>query len=238
MGEKCAGGETVKAIRLHIIAEGQTEERFVKDCLAEYLGRFQVITDVRCVKTGKDRNRVYKGGLTNYQKLKNDIVRWLREDQNSDARFTTMVDFYDLPKDFPGKESFEGLNDPYDKVEAAERAFAADIGDRRFIPYLQLHEFEALVLANPKNLGEEYFDREREIEELEAVLAGFNGNPELINSGRFTAPSKRIKVLIPEYRKVLAGPFLAELEGLSSLREKCRHFNAWIEKLSTLSTLA
>jgi predicted ATPase len=39
------GGRAVRQlIRLHIIAEGQTEERFVKDTLSEYLGQFQIST--------------------------------------------------------------------------------------------------------------------------------------------------------------------------------------------------
>ncbi len=41
-------------IRLHITAEGQTEERFVKDVLAPYLGERGVWVDARCVLTGRN----------------------------------------------------------------------------------------------------------------------------------------------------------------------------------------
>ena len=37
--------------RLHVTAEGQTEERFVKDTLSFHLGQFNISTDVRCVLT-------------------------------------------------------------------------------------------------------------------------------------------------------------------------------------------
>ena len=40
--------------RLHITAEGQTEEYFVKNTLTYYLGDYNISTDVRCVLTSKD----------------------------------------------------------------------------------------------------------------------------------------------------------------------------------------
>lgn len=91
--------------RLHITAEGQTEEYFVKNTLTYYLGDYNISTDVRCVLTSKDKHRrdiIYRGGLVNYDKAKNDIVQWLKEEKNNnDVFFTTMFDLYALPHDFP-----------------------------------------------------------------------------------------------------------------------------------------
>ena len=39
--------------RLHVTAEGPTEERYVNRVLVDHLGGFQVVTDVRSVKTGR-----------------------------------------------------------------------------------------------------------------------------------------------------------------------------------------
>ena len=52
-------------LRLHIIAEGQTEARFVKDVLAPYLGTQMVWADARCVLTSKDRwtGVAHRGGF-------------------------------------------------------------------------------------------------------------------------------------------------------------------------------
>jgi hypothetical protein len=36
-------------IRLHVIAEGQTEEEFVNTVLAEHLGYFNISTSVHCI---------------------------------------------------------------------------------------------------------------------------------------------------------------------------------------------
>ena len=121
-------------IRLHILAEGQTEERFVKDTLSEHLGKFQISTDVRSVYTSKDKNKFYRGGLISYQKAKKDILSWLKEDSNADARFTTMFDLYALPKDFPFYKESKNIMNPYQKVESLEKALKEDINDLRFIP--------------------------------------------------------------------------------------------------------
>ena len=104
--------------------------------------------------------------------------------------------------------------------------------DRRFIPYIQLHEFEALILSNPAKLNHDYLEYERPITELTKSIEGMN--PELINDDPNTAPSKRILSCIPEYNKTVAGVAIAELIGLPILREKCRHFNDWLTQLEEL----
>lgn len=222
-------------IRLNITAEGQTEERFVKDTLAKHLGRFNISTDVRRVLTSKDRFKSYRGGLLSYQKTKRDIETWLKEDDNAEVRFSTMFDLYALPDDFPKFEEAKVISDIYEKVNFLEGAMQEDIGDYRFIPYIQLHEFEALVLANPQNLAYEYLEHESAIENLQTILDQFGGNAELINTGRTTAPSKRILQEIPEYSKVAVGASIAGIDGIEPLKEKCHHFQEWLIKLEQLS---
>ncbi|MCB0613736.1 MAG: DUF4276 family protein [Phaeodactylibacter sp.] len=222
-------------IRLNITAEGQTEERFVKEVLCPHLVAFRVSADVRRVLTSKDKIKSYRGGLLSYGKAKKDIQTWLKEDNSREARFSTMFDLYALPNDFPGFQETQRFRDPYTKVAFLERAIAEDIGDRRFIPYIQLHEFEALVLANPRNLELEYFEHESALLDLEEQLARVDNNPELINEGRETAPSKRIIKLIPEYDKVSVGADIAAINGVEFLKKKCRHFNDWITILENLA---
>ena len=78
-----------------------------------------------------------------------DIRRWMSEDQSVEARFSMMVDLYSLPTDFPGYEDAMKLSDPHEQAAHLEKALANELDDPRFVPYLQVHEFEALVLANP-----------------------------------------------------------------------------------------
>ena len=123
-------------IRLHFVVEGQTEETFVNQTLAPHLAHMSIVSDARCVATSRKDNVKHRGGVNNYEQVKNDIVRWMRGDRNSDARFTTMLDLYALPPSFPGYESASRLQDPRQRVEALESALKEDIGDWRFIPYI------------------------------------------------------------------------------------------------------
>ena len=219
-------------LRLHFVVEGQTEERFANTVLREHFAHREIVTAARCVTTRRRRGATYRGGLVTYQHARNDIRRWAAEDQNRDARFTTMFDLYGLPNDFPGHADAAKAADPYARVDILETALREDIGDRRFIPYVQLHEFEALLFADPQRLDTQFPDRPSEIQRLVATAEQFD-SPELVNDGPTTAPSKRIVAEIPEYkgRKASAGPIVARQIGLPTLQSKCRHFREWLERL-------
>ena len=224
----------MSGIHLHIIAEGQTEQQFVLKVLAPHLAHYHVYADARCILTSKDKHtgRQSRGGLPNYIKAKNDIQRWLKEDSRTNCRFSTMFDFYALPNDFPDFSNAQKKTDPYQKIACLEAALAQDIGDNRFIPYIQLHEFEALILADARKLDWEYFEHEAAIASLVTMVG--DTCPELINDGAETAPSKRILKQIPEYDKVTAGWTVVEQIGLATLRHKCPHFNEWLTGLEQL----
>ena len=223
-------------IRLHIIAEGQTEEAFVKRVLRDYLGMFNIVTDVRCVETSRSSGRIYRGGVIDYGRVKRDIMRWMREDRNSDACFTTMFDLFRLPGDFPRFAEAMKYKNPYERVSEIERAFKENIGDYRFVPYIQLHEFEALILSDPSKFDVEFVDRDKAVRNLVKMCSGF-ASPELIDDGPETAPSKRIIKELPEYkgRKPSAGPRIAREIGIEVLRKKCSHFREWLHKLEALA---
>lgn len=222
-------------IRLNFIVEGQTEEAFVNQILSPYLAGFEVWVQVRCVQTSRSRNIKHRGGIESYGKAKNDINAWIKEDRNSDVRFTTMFDVYGLPTNFPGYKDAKQKSDPYGRVKVLEDALREDISDRRFIPHFQLYEFEALLLSDPQKLDSQ-FDRSTGIRRLVDMVASFD-SPELINDGNNTAPSKRIIGEVPEYErmKVSAAPIVADKIGLPTLRLKCKHFGEWLCRLETLN---
>ena len=224
------------AIRLNFIVEGQTEEAFVKQILEPHLAKLSVWANARCVMTSRKGGIKYRGGISKYAQVKNDINAWIKEDQNPDARFTTMIDLYGLPTDFPGYEDAQRKNDPYERVKSLENSLKKDISDSRFVPYFQLYEFEALLLSDPQKLDTQFFDRGAGIEKLIRIVSEFD-SPELINDDSKTAPSKRIINEIPEYEKMKAsaGPIVTGKIGLPSLRLKCMHFNQWLESLEALT---
>ena len=187
---------------------------------------------MRCVETSRKHGRKHRGGGGSYELARNDITRWLKEDGNPDARFTTMFDLYALPWDFPGYETAGQVTDPRQRVASLEAALKDDIDDWRFIPYLQLHEFEALLLADPQKMEVQFPASGDGIRKLVETASLFE-SPELIDDGRDTAPSKRISHTIPEYygRKASVGPLVAGYIGLAALRSKCEHFGEWLNRL-------
>lgn len=221
--------------RVHAVVEGQTEEVFVKRVLAPRLGEIDVFIDARSVETSRQRTKVYRGGVLDYRRLKGDLLRWMGEDDHSDCYFTTMIDLYRLPPDFPRYEDSRRQADPYARVALLEEAFHVDLGHARFIPYLQLHEFEALLLADPRAFDLEFSEHRGAIDSL-VNLAGDYESPDLINEGPESAPSKRIIAKLPPYegRKVSAGPVIAERIGLDNLRQRCRHFHEWLVRMESL----
>jgi Domain of unknown function (DUF4276) len=222
--------------RLHLTVEGQTEQRFARRVLSPYLANEKVyLQRIELAAHAKKKGQVHRGGLSRYLPFRNDVVRRLQEDKSDDVFLSTMIDLYALPGDFPGRAECKMEQDPYCRVEKLEQALTADIGDPRFIPYIQLHEFEAVLLTDADKFAMYYARFEHQIEQLKVLAAGAP-SPELIDDGEQTAPSKRIAALIPPYsvEKPTAGPIIAAAIGLATIREKCPHFDAWLGKLETL----
>ena len=213
---------------------GPTELRFVKDVLFKHLQPYNIFCEHRSVLTSKEYHK--RGGITTYAKARKDIQQWISSENSSDRRFSTMFDYYALPNDFPGYSDAQKLLNPYDKVKCIEKAFAEDINDNRFIPYIQLHEFEALLFSNLDILLLEYEDKSKEIATLKEELSQspYNNNPELIDDKKATSPSHRIMSQIPEYQKVSSGSLITDLISINVLRSKCCHFNEWLTQLEKL----
>lgn len=212
-----------------VLVEGQTEERFVKDILIPALAGREVhviptIISTKVVKSGAD----YKGGVTSYAQVKKEVQNLLKDTNASVV--TTMIDFYGLPADFP---TWNTQAECYSNVEAAEEAFRLDIGDRRFIPYFQLHEFEGLLFSAPAEIASALGLSQAQTRTLESVRASFQ-SPEEINHGPATHPARRLLDLNPAYSKVPYGTLIAGRAGLVQIRENCPHFNQWLERLSSL----
>ncbi len=224
-------------IRLNMTVEGQTEQAFASQILVPHLAPFQVyLAKPRCTgASARRRGWIPKGGMFNKFAPSLETMKWwLLEDKNLDVRFTMMVDFYDLPSDFPGYDDAMKLADPYDKVQALEAALAAEMDDERFIPYLQLHEFEALVLSQPELVGVLFDDSDKATAELVEVCQQFR-SPEHINQGRETHPKAQVTRFFPDYQQNVDGPLLAQDIGLQVMREACPHFGRWLTMLEQLA---
>lgn len=229
-------------LRLLVHVEGQTEESFVNDILADHLlSSGYMSVSARIVGNARQRDR--RGGIKGWDSVRKDIIRHLKDDRNSFA--TTMVDYYALPQSgdraWPGRAQANDM--PFaQKARAVESSLLQDIashmgGDfdqRRFIPFVVMHEFEGLLFSDcdafAKGVGHSSLATS-----LQAVRDQFD-SPEEINDSPQTAPSKRIEALIPGYEKPLFGTLGALSIGLQKIRIACPHFHDWLTDLENIGS--
>jgi len=230
MGKKYSSGQACMKF-IHILVEGFTEETFVRGVLNPYFSQKSIrltpiVVSTKRIKSG----RKFKGGVSNYRKIKKDVMRLLHD--SSVIAVTTMFDFYGIPDDFPGKTSMS--NDEGKKnVKYLERSFSQDINNSKFIPFLTLHEFETFVFTSP-----EEFDKvfpgckiSSKIEDIKRVFR----TPEDIDEGVTTHPFARIKDIIPSYQKQLHGSLITKRTGIAKIIRECPHFAEWMDKIGNFN---
>jgi hypothetical protein len=209
--------------RVHVFCEGQTEDVFIREVLAPHFHRLDIWMNSIIVRTGP-RGR---GGVTSYGKIRWQINQKCREDAS--AWVTTMLDFYGLPKDFPGLTS---KGSSLERAEAVVTAFQQDIGHRNFVANLVVHEFEGLLFSAPDAFGA-WFDAGDVVQKVAAVRGAFK-TPEHIDDGPTSAPSKRILKICANYDKVAHGSLIALDIGLDAIRRECPLFDAWVKRLEAI----
>lgn len=209
---------------LNILVEGQTEKEFVTNLMCPYLFDKFGISNVRPITI--ETSPGFKGGDVRYEaRYKKNVQRILRGKE--DLLVTSLIDFYKLRNDFPNYEESKKLNNVVDRAKLIEDGCYKDLEDSRFIPYIQLHEFEGLLFSDNKGFDLIPDISETNKKELINIVQNFP-NPELINEGIETAPSKRLLKLIPGYQKVLYGNMIALEIGFENILNKCPRFKSWI----------
>ncbi|WP_434571958.1 DUF4276 family protein [Pseudomonas sp. Z3-8] len=219
-------------IRIHVICEGQTEEMFINEVLAPAFHHMNIyLVPALIGKPG------HKGGNFRFERLLTDVEKRLLGDRQ--AYCTTFFDFYGLPEAFPGKKEASNKETMDAKadclLEAMTDKLRQKLGDevmRRFIPYVQMYEFEGLLFSCPTRLAQGINQPA-----LEAKLLRIRNDfdtPEAINNSPLTAPSKRLQNLYEGYDKPLHGSLAAIEIGLPVIRSQCSRFNTWIKCMESL----
>jgi hypothetical protein len=216
--------------RLFIYVEGMTEEIFVERMLRHHLINFGIKVEAPLAAKKDLAPDGPRGGFTNWPAMEADLRDWFNmhpDTPNATARFTTFLDLYAMPAEVPG---FLGraMAITEGDVTTIELAIAKQFQDQRFFPYLQRHEFEALLLSDPASLARIFPDCASEIAAMQAAIAGMQ--PEEINHGRQTHPAARINAAIPNYYKLKASNayWVASEIGLDTMRKACPRFDAWL----------
>ena len=234
--------------RLFIQVEGPTEEDFVNEVLRPHLVAHHQYHSVDARILGNSRLREKRGGIRGWPVVKKEIVERLKNDRG--VFITMLVDYYALPAGaltdggWPGRAAAATL--PFaKKALSVERGLAADIASelpeprdhRRFIAFIVMHEFEALLFSDPVAMARGFNHAEAAPDF--AAIAGQFPTPEEINDSPLTAPSKRIIKVFDDrgydrYEKPLLGNLAALEITLPVIRDKCPLFGAWLSKLEKL----
>jgi hypothetical protein len=221
--------------RVLILVEGPTEQAIVDEVFKPVLAVNGVYLYPRVV--GKPG---HKGG-NKFVTVKRELRNLLGQEPNSTV--TMLFDYYGLTDDWPGKTDAKG-KDPVEAPKIVEQAIAvvmqADLDNSynptRFIPYIQMHEIEALLFAGPKEMAQ-VFGNPGLAARFEKIVRDCGGC-ENINDKPDTAPSKRIRKLYPNYRKgsgVNAHAYrIAQHIGVERIRQQCPHFDEWMTKLEQI----
>lgn len=218
--------------RIVIIVEGDTEEAFVNTMLQPYFINRNIV--VSCFKI-----KHTKGGLTKYAHFKKDIIKIVYE---TNAVITSLIDFYALPNDFPKYAEATPIVNKTDRLQFLENAIKENIEQTQgkafphLFPYIQLHEFEALVFSSIVGIQALFEEDEADITQLKAVINGHD-SPEDINDSPATAPSKRLLNLISGYNKIVDGVLILDEIGLPEIIEKCPRFSWWLNELERRASL-
>jgi hypothetical protein len=221
---------------LVILVEGETEQAFVRDQLGAHLAMHNI--SAWAVLPGRRRKH---GGVKKWELARQDIIRSLKEGRYC----STMFDYYAMPADWPGRG--ESARKPWnERASMVESELHADITAGMggsfdpgfFVPYVQLHEFEALAFADAGVLAAVLAPigkiSPRRLEGLFADILNEAGHPEAINDGYETCPSRRISAIIPAYKKRALGPIVTNRIGIEVLRSRCTHFGEWLTRLESL----
>ena len=230
--------------RLLVEVEGETEENFVNYVLSVHLLAVGY-TAVNARLLGNARSRKGRGGIKNWDVVRKSILNHLKGDRG--IIVTTMVDYYGLPESWPGHATAStGQKSVSERASVLEKALSDDISSalqsfdpRRFVPYVVMHEFEALLFSDPDKFAQSIGQHAQKVDlpylscKFRAIRSEFP-TPENIDDSPETHPSKRISEFVPRYQKPLMGVDAAKEIGLDAIRNECPVFRRWLENLESL----
>ena len=223
-------------LKVYVVVEGYTERAVIQQVFAPHLANQGILLFPRIIgKPGK------KGGDCKFQRVLPEICNLIL--QENDTFVTTFFDYYALPTDWPNREESRQLSSFQQKAETIETGLKeAVLGEFkkldpiRFIPYIQMHELEALLFADCKVMGDILGCGEFSFQK---ILDDHEGECEAINDSKTTAPSKRIMEIVPFYKKGSSvnahGWRILKQIGMQKIRKQCIRFNDWVHKLELLA---
>ena len=221
-------------VSIHVLAEGITEKKFIESILTPYLANKNIFMTVSVIdKPGE------KGGDVKFTRTIREIGNFLK--QRNERYVTTFIDYYGI-KEWPGTDKVSANMRPLEKADHINTSTLYEVNEQlalfrsneRFIPFIAIHEFEALLFSEPQILASK-LNVDKSV--IDAIITECR-EPENINNSPQTAPSKRLNFLTDErFRKTTTGIIIAKEIGVERIRDKCPVFNQWLAKIENLQPI-
>lgn len=218
-------------IKLAILCEGPTELRVVNTLLApHFLCRGVEVTPILWGGGG---------GSIGWERFQSDV----KDAFVSHDVVSTFADLVKISHPMQERSRCREASNPYDAAARLEKAMQDSVEElrfkKRFIPFVMIHEVEALVFVSPGVIQSNPNKRDK----VQALTNSMRDNPgkwpdcpEEINGGEATHPSKRLESHFGNWTKPSDTVKAVQAIGLAACREKCPHFHAWVTQLESLST--
>jgi Domain of unknown function (DUF4276) len=227
----------LKAIEVYIIAEGPSEELFIKRVIAPSFQNLSIYLKPLTLETSLNAS----GGALNFDRLKRNARNILAA--HPKAYLTTLIDLYALPTDFPSFLHAQKLPSAREKASFLATQLDSELIEHtncraeRILTHIQPYEFEGLFFSNPQALSQTVPEWHVYRQKLQGVRDQFE-TPEHINNSIETKPSKRLEdLLTPRYKKTRHAALIGQKIGLSAIEKECPHFAAWLQQLRDLKPL-
>ena len=219
-------------IEVIAIVEGKTEQIFIEKILCRYLARKNI--GMRATQISKPGQ---KGGDIRFSRMQHDLGVHLK--QRPETYVTTFFDYYGI-KEWPNLDRIPAHASAANIAQIINESgksqiislFSEQGAERRFVPFVAVHEFEALLFSDSRILAEQLNVTEDKI----ANVLSECGSPEEINNNPNTAPSKRLDIWAPnkKFLKITMGITIAKQIGVDKMREACPPFNQWLSVFEQL----
>ncbi len=193
-----------KPVNVSVVCEGETEIEIIKVLNKKYFASKAIFL-----------KPILIGGDVRVDRLVNHIKK------APSPVVTTFVDYY-------GFKIRRGAT-----VQEIKELLKSKLNEPHFIPYLQIHETEALCFANKEVLCAKMNADDKQKREIEAIISEFHDCPERINNAPQTAPSKRLEKIFANYKKISDGKRIIEAMPICDLISKCPNFAQWLVDIET-----
>ena len=217
---------------LYIIVEGPTELQFVNKILIPYFNNHGILSHIQGIPIDISGGG---HGFNNIEHFKNSIKPVLN--YKNEPIITTLIDYFRLNSEskLPGFIECSLKSSTNNKIQCLENKLYDIVQKikpyKYFIPYIQKHEMETLMFANPE-VG---FSLENEkIRKAVIEICKQFSNIEDING--FNSPSKRLEAIYRSnnqtYEKIIDGiDLIAPLTGIDMMLEKSPRFKNWVNNI-------